>query len=246
MPTLSIIIPVLNEAAVLPDLLGDLQRCRQELDLAMECLVIDGGSVDATVELCREFDVRVINGPCGRGQQLSLGGKEAGGEILMFLHADCRITSAHCLAAVETMQQNGIVAGGFNLHFDDTHPVLKLAEKLNKLRFRLTRIFYGDHGLFLRREVYAAAGGFSAQPLFEDVELSRRLKKIGRIVLTNPPIATSSRRFRQGGVIRTYLKMAVLHILHWLHVSPEFLAKVYHVRSGKPAEDSENLIVERA
>lgn len=246
MPILSIIIPVLNEARVLPLILSDVYQCQKDLDFRIECLVVDGGSDDSSVEVCRDFDVRVLRGPRGRGQQLSFGGKEAAGEVLMFLHADCRITADHCRVAVETARQKAFVAGGFNLHFDDTHPVLKLAERLNKIRFRITRIFYGDHGLFLRREVYAAAGGFLAQALFEDVELSRRLKKMGTVVLMGPPIITSSRRFREGGVIRTYLKMASLHILYWLRVSPDILAKLYHIQSVEPVVNSENLITKSA
>lgn len=226
-PKLSIIIPVLNEETTLPRLLNDIEFCKKNLDFPVECIIVDGGSDDRSFEVCKEYDVSVIQGTRGRGQQLACGAQKSSGEVLLFLHADSRISPEHCLSAVKTVQGNSRIAGGFNLKFDDSHPILKLAEQINKIRFRFTKIFYGDHGIFLSREYYLATGGFPPQSLFEDIELSRRLKKMGKVVLISPPVITSSRRFRAGGVIRTFLKMASLHILYWLGVSPERLAEWY-------------------
>jgi rSAM/selenodomain-associated transferase 2 len=212
---------------MLPKLLNDIEFCKRNLNFPLECIVIDGGSDDRSFEVCREYDVLVIQGPRGRGQQLACGAQKSSGEVLLFLHADSKISPEHCLNAVETVQGNGHIAGGFNLKFDDSHPILKLAEWINKIRFRFTKTFYGDHGIFLSREYYLATGGFPPQSLFEDVEMSRRLKKMGDMVLIAPPVITSSRRFRAGGVMRTFLKMASLHILYWVGVSPERLAVWY-------------------
>jgi len=212
---------------MLPRLLDDLEFCKRNLDFSLECIVVDGGSDDHTFEVCREYNISVIQAPRGRGQQLAYGAQKSSGKILLFLHADSRILPEHCLNAVETVQRNGRIAGGFNLKFDDSHPVLKLAEWINKRRFRFTKIFYGDHGIFLSRAHYFKSGGFSPQSLFEDVELSWRLKKMGEVILISPPLLTSSRRFRAGGVIRTFLKMASMHILYWVGVSPERLAEWY-------------------
>ena len=226
-PKLSIIIPVLNEETTLPKLLIDIEFCKRNLTFPFECIVVDGGSDDRSFEISKKYDVSFIQGPKGRGQQLAFGAQKSSGEILLFLHADCRISPEHCQKAVETVEQNGVIAGVFNLKFDDSHPILKLAEWINKIRFRFTKIFYGDHGIFLSREYYLATGGFPPQSLFEDVEMSRRLKKMGDMVLIAPPVITSSRRFRAGGVMRTFLKMASLHILYWVGVSPERLAVWY-------------------
>ncbi|MFQ5651607.1 MAG: TIGR04283 family arsenosugar biosynthesis glycosyltransferase [bacterium] len=232
-PALSIIVPVLNEARTLPGLLEDIKHCQTALNLAIECVVVDGGSTDETVDICRKFNVLLVRGVRGRGQQLALGAKRARGEVLLFVHADCRLKQEHCLTAIRAVQENGIFAGGFTLEFNDPHVILRFAEMVNKIRFRITRIFYGDHGLFISRKNYQASGGFPNQAIFEDVEFSRRLKKMGKVIMTPPAIETSARRFRAGGVVRTYLKMAALHIMYWLGFSPKVLARWYGVNSGQ-------------
>ena len=151
---------------------------------------------------------------------------------MLFLHSDSRISSEHCLLAVKTVEKNGVAAGGFTLKFDDSHPILKFAEWVNKIRFRVTQNFYGDHGIFVSRQNYERAGGIPQQALFEDIVFSHRLKKLGRLVMLPAQIVTSSRRFRKGGIIRTYLKMAMLHILYWFKVSPEKLAKIYQTKQS--------------
>lgn len=226
-PKLSIIIPILNEEERLPVLLQDVEACKRKVDFAIECIIVDGDSQDNSVKVCKAHNVRVIQAPRGRGQQLSVGAQNSNGQILLFLHADCRLTAEHCEKAVEVAQNNGIVAGGFKLEFDDSHPILRIAEKINLIRFRISKIFYGDHGIFIRRDNYEAIGGMPPQSLFEDVEFSKKLRKAGRMVMTSPPMVTSSRRFRAGGIVQTYLKMASLHILHWFGVSPEYLSKLY-------------------
>ena len=212
---------------MLPTILRDVIECQNVAGFPIECLVVDGGSEDDSTKICKDFNIRVIEAPCGRGSQLAVGAKHAHGDILLFVHADSYLTIQHCLTAVQTIQNNGIAAGGFRLEFDDRHPILRLAEFLNLIRFRFTKIIYGDHGIFIRRDRYDAAGGFSPQPLFEDIEFSRRLRKLGAMVLTSPPLRTSARRFRRGGVIRTYLLMAMLYVMYWLKVSPERLARLY-------------------
>ncbi len=194
--------------------------------------MVDGGSSDATVAVCQSYDVVVVESQCGRGAQLDTGARAAVGVTLLFLHADSRLTPEHCRVAVATAA-GSVLAGGFHLQFDYGHPILRFAQMVNKVRFRATRILYGDHGLFLLRRDYQALGGFSKQALFEDIEFSRRLKKAGEVVLVEPVIITSARRFRAGGVIRTYLKMASLHVVYALGISPDRLAKWYSLNSGQ-------------
>jgi rSAM/selenodomain-associated transferase 2 len=226
-PKLSIVVPVLDEEAVLPNLISELKDCQNAADFPIECVFVDGGSSDRSPSLCEAADFPVVHSERGRGQQLHEGALHSCGDILLFLHADSHITPEHCRLAVQSVQDNGIMAGGFRLRFDHGHPILKLAERINLIRFRLTRVLYGDHGVFIHRDNYQAAGGFPAQALFEDVEFSKRLKKLGRVVMLSRPLQTSARRFLAGGVMKTYLFMAMLHILYWLKVSPEKLSKLY-------------------
>lgn len=230
---LSIIIPVLDEESILPNLLDDIGMCQRNLDFPLECIVVDGGSRDRSVKICEHYDVFIISGPRGRGQQLCAGAQKATGDIFLFLHADSRLTPEHCLMAVETVQANSIIAGSFKLKFDDSHPILRFAEWLNRVRFGVTKIFYGDHGIFLHRDNYILAGGFPKQPLFEDVEFSRRLKKLGQVRMFSPCLLTSARRFKQNGVVLTYFKMAALHVLYWFGVAPEALARWYQLKTRK-------------
>ncbi len=227
MPKLSIIVPALNESECLPNLLADIGSLKDGFDLEVECLIVDGGSEDNTVAICRQNGARVVQSEKGRGRQLAAGAEAAEGDFLLFVHADCRLSRAHCEAAVRALESGEVIAGGFHLQFDDTHFILKAAEAINKLRFRLTRIFYGDHGLFINRDTYFRLGGYKPMPLFEDVEFSSRLKRAGRVKLISPPMRTSARRFRSRGIVCTYLNMAALHICYWLGVSPDRLAEWY-------------------
>ena len=230
-PTLSIVVPILNEASTLPRFFSHLERCCAEVAFPIECIVVDGGSHDPSLQICQDHAISVISARRGRGYQLAEGARRAAGEVLLFLHVDCALTPEHCRVAVRLCQEEDIVAGGFRLAFDERHPILQLAERVNLVRFRVTRVFYGDHGLFLRREIYERAGGMPEQALFEDVAFSKRLRKLGRVVLASPPMVTSARRFRRGGIVRTYLKMACLHVLYGLGVSPDRLAGIYDGRA---------------
>jgi rSAM/selenodomain-associated transferase 2 len=234
-PKLSIVVPILDEEAVLPSLINKLKDCQGSAGFPIECVFVDGGSSDRSTALCEAADFPVVRSERGRGQQLHEGALQSQGDILLFLHADSHVTPKHCQLAVQSVQDNGLMAGGFRLRFDDKHPILKLAEWINLIRFRFTRVLYGDHGVFIRRDKYQAVGGFPAQALFEDIEFSKRLKKLGRVVMLSQPLQTSARRFRAGGVLRTYLLMATLHILYWLKVSPEKLSNLYgRNRHGVP------------
>lgn len=243
-PKLSVIIPALNEEQTLSKLLADISAIRKNMGAQLECLVVDGGSTDRTVETCRRFNVDVVHAPCGRGRQLAAGANVAVGEVLLFVHADSRLKLQHCKVAVAKSRCENLVAGGFHLHFDSNHFILKIGERINRLRFRLTHVFYGDHGLFIKKSVYEQAGGFAAIPLFEDVEFSRRLRKMGDVRLFEPPILTSARRFMAGGVARTYLKMALMHLFFWVGVSPNRLALWY--RKDEPSEAVENKKLEKS
>ncbi len=224
---LSVVIPVLNEEKVIPRLLEDIEYCRNVCEFSIETIIVDGGSTDNTVAICKKYDTKVFSSPPGRGQQLALGAQQAAGQNLLFLHADSRLSPEHCQTVIAALNEELVAAGGFQLHFNDSHWILKLAERVNKIRFSITRIIYGDHGLFVSRKTYFKVGGFSDIPLFEDIEFSKKVKKLGEVRLYSPSMVTSSRRFKSGGVLRTYLKMAFLHVAFWVGVPATTLSRWY-------------------
>ncbi len=226
-PTLSIVIPVLNEEVALPVILNDIKECEQDVPFSIECIVVDGGSEDKSVEICKKYQVAVYQAKRGRGPQLRTGAQKSAGEVLLFLHADSRLTAQHCLKAVLTVQNDDVIAGGFKLKFNDDHFLMKFVEWLNLIRLHCTKVFYGDHGIFLQRDKYEAVGGFLSLPIFEDINFSRRLKRLGKVVITSPPLVTSSRRFRAGGIIRTVIKMTLIYMLYWLKMPPEKIVRLY-------------------
>jgi glycosyltransferase involved in cell wall biosynthesis len=134
---ISVVIPTLNEAPVLPSLLAALHAERTE----HETIVVDGGSRDATVGIAREHGARVVAAPAGREIQLCAGVREARGDILLFLHADSSFPAGG-LRSIEAalLSDPGVVVGNFRLLFDgDT----RFSRWLTRLYARIRR--FGLH-----------------------------------------------------------------------------------------------------
>jgi len=100
------------------------------------------------------------------------------------------------------------------------------------LRSRLTGIATGDQGIFVRRELFFAVGGYPEIPLMEDIALSRRLKRTGLPLCLNDKITTSSRRWEERGIIRTVLLMWCLRLAYFFEAKPGRLAKIYDKGKG--------------
>ena len=157
---------------------------------------------------------------------------EASGDVLWFVHADT-VPPAHALADIERHLQDTSVAGGnFGLLFDGSS---RAARQLTAIYpfLRSLGLCYGDSGIFIRRSVYEAIGGFRPLALFEDLDLLRRMRKAGRFVHVASRIRTSSRRFEKQNFAIMWLHWTTLQILYWCGVSPNWLARWYrHVRSA--------------
>lgn len=221
---LSIIVPTLNEAAQIVDTLVPLQALRAQ---GHEVLVVDGGSEDGTLEHAPALCDRVINAQRGRARQMNAGARAACGDVLWFLHADTRVSAAAISALLAALAQPHCTWGRFDVRLSGTHPLLRSVETLMNLRSRRSGIATGDQGMFVRREVFARVGGFPDISLMEDVELSRRLKRVAPPVCLREKLLTSSRRWERDGVVRTVLLMWRLRFAYWLGVSPDRLAAYY-------------------
>lgn len=226
---LSIIIPTLDEARSIGATLEALSRAPR----GAEVIVVDGGSLDGTVELVRARGVKLIESGRGRGLQMHAGASAAGGRALWFLHADT-VPSRGCAARIEeALADPSVVAGNFDVLFDGRSSAARFLTWLYP-RLRKLGLCYGDSGIFVRRETYERVGGFRDFPIFEDLDLIRRLRKHGRVAHLRETVETSSRRFEGRSFALTFARWSFMQALYWLGVSPHALGRMYApVRAAK-------------
>ncbi len=218
---ISIIIPTFNEEAIVQELATSLQRLRGDFEI----IVADGGSQDETVRLARKCGLRVIETPRGRGQQMNAGAQLATGDTLLFLHADTRLPEGALAMIEDLLQDQRICGGNFNLVFDGGTREARLLTKMYPL-LRLGGMCYGDSAIFIRRSVFDQLGGYRDYPIFEDCDLYRRMRKVGKFVRLRAAAMTSSRRF-EGRFVRTFALWVMMQILYWLGVDPNRLNRWY-------------------
>jgi len=221
---LSIIIPCLNEASRIAEMLGRLAPLRAR---GAEVIVVDGGSRDDTVALARAGADLVICAARGRAAQMNAGAARARGEILIFVHADSALPPQADGLIIDALTRSRRSWGRFDVSIDGRHPLLRVVEWLMNLRSRLTGIATGDQGLFVTRTLFEAAGGFPLIALMEDIALSKRLKRFSRPACLRHRIVTSARRWEKHGVARTILLMWWLRLAFWLGADPDKLALRY-------------------
>jgi rSAM/selenodomain-associated transferase 2 len=216
---LTIVVPVLNEARGLADSLRALAPLRQR---GHEVIVVDGGSDDASAALAAPFADRVLHAPRGRAVQMNAGARAAGGEAIVFLHADTRLPGRADESIFEGLKDHAW--GRFDIDIEGRHPMLRVVAAAMNLRSRLTGIATGDQAIFVRRADFP---GFPEIALMEDIALSRMLKRAGPPACLRDRARTSGRRWESHGVLRTVLLMWRLRALYWLGVDPERLARRY-------------------
>lgn len=225
----SVVVPVLDEAAVLPELLHALAPLRKQ---GVEVVVVDGGSGDGSADIARDGADRLLTAPRGRARQMNAGARAARGDVLLFLHADTRLP-AGALRAVAAALAGGARWGFFGLAIGGRRPLLRVVAALATLRARATGIATGDQALFVTRALFDQAGGFPDIALMEDVAFSRRLRAIARPARLRLRALTSGRRWERGGVLRTVFLMWRLRLLYRLGAAPERLARRYRDVRGR-------------
>jgi rSAM/selenodomain-associated transferase 2 len=220
---LSIVIPTLNEA----ESLRETVRCARANPEVAEIIVVDAGSRDATRTLAGEVGCRVLAGPRSRGGQMRLGAAQARGDVVLLLHADTWLPPGAGSAALACLRDPAVVGGGFWKTFRERHWLMRGARFRCGLRLWLGRRILGDQAMFVRRDVLEQIGGVPDLPLMEDVELCRRLRRAGRLVLADATVTTSARRFEKRGVLRTYLRMGWVTLRYRLGTPPQELQRLY-------------------
>ncbi|HEX8871185.1 MAG TPA: TIGR04283 family arsenosugar biosynthesis glycosyltransferase [Candidatus Acidoferrum sp.] len=219
----SVIIPTLNEKEYLPGTLASLR----EQEWIHEVIVADGGSTDGTrAWLAAQDFARVVDAPAGKGNQLNAGAQAASGDVFLFLHADCRLPADAEAHIASGLRASDVAGGCFEVRFAASQPrSLKVVATGINFRSRMTRTATGDQGIFVRRRVFERVGGCPNWPLFEDVELVRRIKKVGRFAVLPARLCVSPRRHVARGVYRTVLLIYLLRVAFWFGVSPETLKR---------------------
>ncbi len=227
MRRLTIVVPVLDEAAIIAGALRALAPLRAR---GAEVIVVDGGSGDGTPGLAAPLADRVIaapsdGAPSGRGAPLNAGAAFGSGDALLFLHADTVLPdNADGLIAAAL---DARVWGRFDLRIAGRHPLLAVVARMINWRSRLTGIATGDQAIFVAREAFDAVGGFPDLPLMEDIAISRRLKQLCRPYCIGTPAVTSGRRWEYHGVFRTIFLMWRLRLAYYFGVAPAYLATRY-------------------
>jgi rSAM/selenodomain-associated transferase 2 len=217
----SLIIPALNEEAILPQTLRGLRSQRPA-----QIIVVDGGSSDDTVRAAAEADL-VVRAERGRARQMNLGAAQATGDVLMFLHADCQLEMGGLEEAERLLRRSGVAAGCFRMRVLAEGRLYRWIDAVAAARVTLSGVVYGDQGLFLRRELFDELGGFPAVKFLEDVLFSRRLGRVGRVVSGRRRIGVSPRRWQQVGLARQTIRNWTIVSLAALGVAPDRLAGWY-------------------
>lgn len=223
-PLVSIVMPVLDEAAGIGAALARLQPLRGR---GCEVIVVDGGSRDATVALATPACDRVAVSPPGRAAQMNAGARLAGGDALLFLHADTELPDDADRLVHQALAGTRHVWGRFDVCIAGRPAMLRVIAATMNLRSRITAVATGDQAIFCRRAAFDAVGGFPSQPLMEDVEISKRLRRLGPPACLRARVTTSGRRWEKHGVARTVLLMWRLRLAYFLGVDPARLVRRY-------------------
>jgi rSAM/selenodomain-associated transferase 2 len=223
MSAISVVVPTWNEA---PNLEG-LAACLEAQGEAHEWIVSDGESADGTAERAERLGARVVRGPRGRGSQLARGAAAAGGELLCFLHADARLAPGSLRALRAGFADPEVGAAGMHQVIDHPARFYRWVERAADWRVRHGWV-YGDSALCVRRALYQAVGGFRPLSVFEDLDLSARLRRRGRIqLLSEASVRCSPRRWEREGRIRRTLKNWVLTGLWAAGADASWLERFY-------------------
>lgn len=219
---ISIIMPVYNEENIIREVLAALPYNDK-----IEAIVVDGGSQDRTLEFAKGFPVKAIRAVKGRASQMNAGAKIARGDMLLFLHADCFLEKG-ALSDAQACLKDGCIGGCFSLRINSDKIVYRLIEASGNIRARMSKIFYGDQAIFVRRDIFQKLGGYDDVPLFEDIFFSRKMKSRGKVKILDKKVFASSRRWDNSGTVRAILIYWLLTAGLHLRIPFDILKRIYN------------------
>jgi rSAM/selenodomain-associated transferase 2 len=221
--SISIIIPTLDEADFIAATLASIPR-----EPELEVIVVDGGSRDETPAIARSLGAQVFHSDPGRARQMNLGAAKARGEVLLFLHADTCLPEGFAGRIHQSLRNPRVAAGAFCLRLEPPLKGSAWIERMANWRAEKFHLPYGDQALFVSAAKFKELGGYKEIPLLEDVELVRRLRRVGRLAMIPVPVAASSRRWRKLGVWKTTWINQLILIGYFLGIPPGKLASWYY------------------
>ncbi len=208
---ISAIVPIYNEEKVLSENAFDFQ----ELSLNSELIFVDGQSDDRSRQIAARYGM-VFLARKGRAAQMNYGAGLAKGDILLFLHADTRVSVSALDAVARSMQDERLAGGCLSQRIDAEGFIYRCIEAFGNIRARLTKVFYGDQGIFVRKDVFLEMKGFPEIPVMEDVVFSKKLRMRCRTAVLKDEITVSARRWKKEGIVKTIATYSWLNILFWL------------------------------
>ena len=223
-PSISIIIPVLNEEKSIAYILTHLKNNSSKKNIE-EIIIVDGGSIDQTISIATKKGATVISSPKGRAKQMNSGAKQAKGTILYFLHADT-LPPLHFDKSILNAIQNNHKAGCFQMCFDSDSRFLKFFAWLTKINHTICR--GGDQSLFITKKLFTKVKGFNEKYIiYEDNEFIKRLYKKTYFKILPEKVKTSARRYKEYGTIKLQYHFGVIHLKNIMGAGPEKLYDYY-------------------
>ncbi|WP_201557823.1 TIGR04283 family arsenosugar biosynthesis glycosyltransferase [Psychrobacter sp. 72-O-c] len=231
----SIIIPIINETDNLPKLITHVAKLNPP---PYQVILVDGGSTDTSVSDAKllidglvdnmqsAIEWQVVKSTTGRAIQMNTGASQATGDVLLFLHADTQLPNSAITEIVSAMSKSEW--GRFDVRLDSVDPILWIVGAMMNGRSRLTGIATGDQAIFVKKSLFEQVDGYPNQPLMEDIELCKRLKRMTKPVCLKNKVSTSARRWQKYGTWRTIFLMWHLRFDYWRGISPEILKKRYY------------------
>ena len=222
---ISVVVPSWRDGKNLAALLPTLSR----LEDVAETIVVDAGGDPEAERIALSCGATFIGCPApNRGEQMNLGAAAAGGDVIVFQHADTDLREEHIAAIECALSDPRIIGGAFFRKFDGRHPRLMWLESVARFLTRHGGTLYGDQSIFVRRDIFTKLGGFAKIPLMEDVEFSGRLRAAGKVAVLDPPVQSSGRRHLGKGAWRTSIQNGLFIVLYNLGVSPHRLHRWYY------------------
>jgi rSAM/selenodomain-associated transferase 2/rSAM/selenodomain-associated transferase 1 len=221
-----VIIPVFKEEERINATIGSLVKMKD--NHSIEIIVVDGDPCGSTIQCIKEPTVITITAEKGRALQMNKGAAKAAGDILLFLHADTILPEKGFDKIISVMETGNYVAGAFNYDIDSRNPFLRFIYYTSYLRSKISRITYGDQGIFIRKDYFEKIGGYPEIPIMEEVEFMKKIKKNkDKIYILKDGVKTSARRYEKEGIIYGWLRNHRMRILYFFGVSPGQLVKYY-------------------